>query len=494
MPINQEQEIKSRSSSSRVLYILKDTVLYGILLALSKISLLIVLPILTHYLSNSHYGVLDTLMMLGIVFVAISTLGQDEAIGRFYYDSGDDARKQIITSSLLLVAFVSTTLVATCYLLADPILTAVLGGTEFKREFFVLLGYIPLISMLQVMRSISRWTFRKRTFFILNIGQTVTLLTLTLLFVGIMGLDIRGAVFAQIIASGAFLLVGIYLLRDLFTLKISSNITISLVKFGAPLMLAFALSNYANVMDKSLYNSIFGGNTLGTYTFAARYASFASIPIFAIYYAWMPVLYSVYKEENGQETFQKTIYTVAGVLAVLLFMQMAISEVATSILTPAGYVGSTQLIFPIAVGIYIGAVGEVVGVGIELARKTYYKTIITLIALFTLYIVANLAKYTGSGVTIACGVLACMCVSCSLKHLASYKLAPFRYKTFKIYAIIALSAALCAIFLNIQPKNMSVQIPLRISLFIILLIVVWNTMLDKGDRRKLLNKISRKAV
>jgi O-antigen/teichoic acid export membrane protein len=498
MSTQQEQEIKDRSSSGRVLYVLKDTVLYGILLAISKVSLLIVLPILTHFLSNSHYGILDTLMMTGIVFVSFAAFGQDDTIGRYYYDNNDLARKQIVTSSLFLVALASTILVAVCYLFADPILMVILGGTEFKDEFYALLGYVPLISSLQVMRSISRWSFRKRTFFVLNIGQTSMVLLFTCIFVGAMGLGIKGAFYAQIVSSGVFMLVGIILLRDLFTFSLSSKLFVSLFKYGAPLSIALVLNNYMNVLDKSIYNHLFGAETLGTYTFAARYATFASIPIFALSYAWSPVIYSVYKEATGEETFRKTINTVVGIFALLLFLQMAFAEVAIILLTPdtlyESYAASKSFMLPLTTAIYIGAIGLILGTGIELSRKTHYNILIIVTSLLALFAVANIARYTGAKITIAYGVLAYMCVYCILRHIVSYKLYTFRYETFKIYAMLVLSSSLCFIFANVQPNNITVQVALRMSLFVLLLIVVWRTMIDKADRTKLVRKILRKDL
>ena len=84
------------SSEKKNFYV--NTVIYFIGTALSKVLMLVVLPIITRFVTTEQYGIYDLIITVSSLLVPLFTFQMIETAYRFIYDAKGTELKQIITN------------------------------------------------------------------------------------------------------------------------------------------------------------------------------------------------------------------------------------------------------------------------------------------------------------------------------------------------------------------------------------------------------------
>jgi O-antigen/teichoic acid export membrane protein len=492
--MNQEDIIKSKAPSGRVLAIFKDSVVYGIFLGISKVPMVLVLPILTYFLTKQDYGVLDTFIMFGSVLLSIAIVGQDNAIGRMYYDEDNPvARSMVVSTALFAVVAVSLIASVVSFIFAHEIAYKILDTNKYAAELRVVAIYIPFMTIIHIFRFVCRWTFNKKAFLVLNAAPALSLVIFTFIFVAILKKGIEGALLAQVITGAIFACVGAYICRPFLSWRINKSMLAQLLKFGLPVMTAYALSANINVVDKAMYSNIFGTETLGIYSFGARYGVLAYFATAAFASGWGPIVYASYKQKDGFATIQKTLNMVAGAFALLLFLQIATAELGMRILAPGGgYENSLKYVLPIAMSAYINGIAGITAIGVELSKKTYMYFISYAFGYLALFILPKFLIPSMGSIGIAYTVLTVFLLMFVIFTLIGHKLYPFRFGMGKPCMALSLSFGACLLFQNLSVGLVG-QIFLRTTLFIGLGLIVWFSLIHIDDRKKMLGRLWRRT-
>jgi len=484
-----ENMIKEQSITGRLFILLKDSVVYGILLAVSKFAILLILPITTRYLSIGDYGALDTIMLTGTLFTIIMIVGQDEALGRFYYDNKDETyRKSFLTTVFVIIIPGSAIGTIAIYNSAHSIVILLFGNAEYIREFQLMLIYAPVTMLITFFRSIMRWTFNKKAFFILSAGPTVLILVLTFIFIIIFNWGVAGAIYAQILSNVFFIAVAAFLSRNCFICKVNQEILIPLLKYGSPVMLMVACASLIPVIDKGMYSYFFGSDTLGLYSLASRYSMFMAIPLTAFITAWGPVLFTTYKEDNANQTIQNVLLSYTALFSAAFYIQMMFAEPIITLIASDKYIASIYYVAPISMSLILEYFSSVTAAGTDISKKTYLHAISILSGIILmLAVVYPLVKLFGS-IGIAYCVLAGRLFSHLLRTAASYYTHPFRYKLARSYIAFCLTFALSLFCQNIPIQNPTSAILFRLALFLLLLCYIWAILLSQEIKKIIFEK------
>ena len=90
-------------NNNRTKYLIKNTAIFAINNIATKLIVFLLVPLYTHFLTTSEYGVVDLLFTISSVLVPIFTLNVSEAIYRFSMDKDANNNKIISTSIILLI-------------------------------------------------------------------------------------------------------------------------------------------------------------------------------------------------------------------------------------------------------------------------------------------------------------------------------------------------------------------------------------------------------
>ena len=96
-------QIDGLTFANKLKFLAKDSVVYGMAGALSKLFSLISLPILTRCFTVSEYGIVDLFATILTTFSLLVVFGQDSGVARYFYEyKSNQERRELISESLLL--------------------------------------------------------------------------------------------------------------------------------------------------------------------------------------------------------------------------------------------------------------------------------------------------------------------------------------------------------------------------------------------------------
>src|SRR5262249_11839920 len=148
--------------TGRVRFLARDTAIYGLGNALVKLSGLIVVPILTRNLSREEFGASEVIAVSAALGVAFSTMGQDWAAARLFYDvDSESKRRSIVSQGLfiqLLLCFIAT---GVLFWMSPWLLSRVLDIARYSTAFRLAAATVPLALLFQFWRSLLKWTFAR---------------------------------------------------------------------------------------------------------------------------------------------------------------------------------------------------------------------------------------------------------------------------------------------------------------------------------------------
>src|SRR5918911_3322624 len=106
----------------RLTELLRHSAVYGLGSIVARILAVLLLPLYTRYLSPHDYGLIETLVALSAVLTALVAQGMKSAFFRFYFDSAEPERRNIVVrTAFWYVLGASTAVLVAGVALAQPI-------------------------------------------------------------------------------------------------------------------------------------------------------------------------------------------------------------------------------------------------------------------------------------------------------------------------------------------------------------------------------------
>ena len=263
---------------------------------------LLVVPVLTRYLSPADYGLVATstvLTQILIVFIGLNAYG---LVARSHFDDDPAGLRRLVSTSVLLSLAVAALLLGLAFLLGGPVARI----TQFPAAW---LPAVILIALASVFQGVYLGLVQARSEPLLYISvQTiggVLNLGLSLLLVVQFGMDWRGRMWALVLSLSAvalFCLHGLIFRLGLLRPVFHGTACRQLMAFGVPLI-PHVIGGWVMTMAARLYlNNMASVSDTGLYSLAFNLTSPLSMIIGAANNAFMPTLF---QRLSGKEAFDK---------------------------------------------------------------------------------------------------------------------------------------------------------------------------------------------
>jgi O-antigen/teichoic acid export membrane protein len=269
---------------------------------------LITFPIFTRVFTKEQYGILGLVTTTMFFSVALAKAGLSDGIIRFYKEySKVPEKKEIFSSTVMARGFVLSVLTVSAYILIFPLFQRYLKINPHYTVCFMIMALYLLINPLNiiVMRMLR---VNDKTLFIniINIvGKSISvglsLLFLIYVFRAFYGYFI-GVVAAELIMS-LILFTWFFKHYRITRSLISGELSVKLIKFGAPLLLSELSFLLMSFSDRYLIVAILGEQALGLYSVGYNIAMYIGDTImFSLSYAMVPIYVEIYAEEGREKT------------------------------------------------------------------------------------------------------------------------------------------------------------------------------------------------
>ncbi|MFL5804445.1 MAG: lipopolysaccharide biosynthesis protein [Roseiflexaceae bacterium] len=328
-------------------------------------------PVYTRLLHPDDYAVLDMATTLGILTLAIGTLGLPGAVNVFFHD-GDAAHGRRVISTAAAVGVGWSALVAlvlalvarplAAFSFSDARLAVLLYLTAINLPFAVLYGIIQAGLRLRLA------VRRANTLALAYIAGTIGL---NLLFVVVLRWGVLGVQSAIVIVTLALTIAGVALTRHDIWARPSWALARPLVRAGLPFVpasLSFWALAYLDRLILPAYAVAL--DSRGLYAIANKLASMLAIIIVPFQNAWGPLALAMRDDPGAPRTYAKvlTYFTVAA-LGLALMVGLFAREILLIFTTPE-YIAAAPYVGPLAYVAVANGAAVAISVGVYLIRRT----------------------------------------------------------------------------------------------------------------------------
>jgi len=359
---------------SRIQGLVKHSVVYTLPGIAGQFIHVLLVPVYTRIFVPAQYGIMAGVNLAVPLATFLLMFAMESAIIRFYYEGQDDREKKLIVSTgLYFVAILSVLVIAIAVIFfPSDISHLVLGSGEYSLYFVVALAAIPFGLCYKLALDILRLKFEATRRTVISMTQMLVNIGLTIYFVVFLRIGIVGVFLSTLITNVVFMSVVLLLVRANYTLAFSATKLKKMLRFCAPLVpatMAFYVFQYA---DRYLLIHLTNLEEVGLYSIGLAIASALFLLVSGFQTAWMPTVYSSYREGEAREFYARIFnYFWALLLAAAVGVSLFGKEILT-VLAPQTYLRAYSVVPILVLSAVFFRGGPLFSFGIGIAKKTHY--------------------------------------------------------------------------------------------------------------------------
>ncbi len=357
----------------------RHSLIYIVGSTISVIGGMLMVPVYTHTLSTSDYGLLDTILRFVTMCMSVAFLGMRQAYQRLYFDMQTATHSRTLTSTIVLANF------AVAILVLFPLLTlASLAGRYFGASQLTVLRsaalalWIAFEATYMIGLSHMQVRMRSRQFVIAQSSRLLLLMTINIILLRVFHLGLDGALIGNLSASVLSGLFSAAVLLRSAGLQISTKFLKEVVTFGLPYIPTVVFFYVISNADRLALIHFGAVASLGLLALAAKIGELA-LMVFSgpIDNVWSPYALSVFTDANGPKRIG-ALYT--KFVAIYVFMALGASlaaPIGVSLLAKSEYAFAARLVPIIALGWLFNVLTTLSDIGILISKKTWMKPLAT---------------------------------------------------------------------------------------------------------------------
>ena len=281
----------------------KHSVIYGLGGLIQRIVAVLLLPVLTRYLTPSDYGAIEVLVALTAVIFALLRAGIQSSFFRFYFAAPDDrGRQTVVRTSFWFTMGTATLALAVGELFAPQIGHALYGSTEHTdlvRAAFVglwaTMNYDQLTALFRVEERSVSYAIASLANVLLTVGATIFL---------VVSLDKGplGVIVGNFTGTLAIYVLLLAYRRTQLGLEFDRDTFRGMTAWGMPLIPSVIALNVIDFADRFLLSRIKDQHELGLYAIGMRISAALLFLLAAFRTAWPAFAYSL-PEDEAKRTY-----------------------------------------------------------------------------------------------------------------------------------------------------------------------------------------------
>ncbi|NRA72042.1 MAG: oligosaccharide flippase family protein [Gammaproteobacteria bacterium] len=420
---------------------LKQSMVYGLSIALMKSISLIMLPITAYYLQPMQFGQLELLSSIAIVCSVLVGLGLENTLFRFAGTQEDPEENSQGAAVVLTLALIVGGLAMCAGWLIAPKIIANISVELSVLQLRLMLIVVSLEGAIAIPLAWFRMQQRVLTFFLATILRTIAQAIMIVVFLHL-GFGVSGVLVASLIAAvlqaailSAMMINEVGIVFKLNQFKQFLSYSLPIVGSG---FIAFSLAGF----DRWLLAAQHSLTDVAIYGVAAKFALATALLVQPFGMWWLPKRFSLLKEPAG---VIKVAHGIMIGIIVVMTVAVMVSFIAPflihSLLAPA-YHPAIQYVLWLVLAMAFKEIAELVNIGCFYGQSTYQQLAINLIcaAIGLTIMWLGIEKWGIWAVVIALNIA--YVSKALLFYIASQHNLPLPYHQTKILGIIICATAL----------------------------------------------------
>ncbi len=341
-----------------------NTLILGLGTFCSKAITIILMPLYTHYMTNSEYGIVELLVPAANLLIPLVSLGMNNAVLRFAMD-GETDRKTVLSTGLAidLIGYAF-------FLLLFPLIRAI----PMFSEYAVWLYVFVFTSMMHYLFAYFVKTLQKvRLFAVCNVVGTALTLLLGILFLTVLKIGIVGYMLA-IVLSDSICVVLFFIFAKLHRYisfkSIKKAVTSAMLRYSIPLIPSTALWWVTDMSDRYMVAWIIDEAANGLYSISYKIPNLLILISGVFMDAWQMSILTE-KSKLERQTFFSRIFSV---YQSLIFVSSSVlilcAKMITRILVADSFYDSWQFIPTLVIAMAISNMVSFIGTIYTVEKRT----------------------------------------------------------------------------------------------------------------------------
>jgi len=448
----------------------KDSFIYSLGNASTKIIGLILLPLYTEKLTVAEYGVLGTVEVTIQILIAVFSLSLRQALNRWYWDKDYKYKQKSIFFTTLFTTGIGVLIMLIIFLPFSKSLSVSL----FESEKYAFLFKLMLISagfqiINRVVFSLMRLQRKALLFSITNITKLLVTLGLTIYFIVALKMGIEGIVGAQIIGFLFALLVNMNFIIKNIVFVFERSILKEMIAFSYPLAISSVSSVLLTVTDRYAVRYIGGMEAMGLYSLGFKVANVLKIFVInSIGASIRPLKFQMMNKPGNKRFYSKILtYSAFVFIMIMLFLSMFSQEVIKFFTSDSQYWGAYQIVPVLCFAQLFELLKRNVNFGLIVEKKTkIISSIIVIISILNVGINIGMVYFFGA-IGAAVSALSVQIIFFTMTYYYAQKYYPINYELRKILLMIFLGAVIVIItFVFINSISFWPRVLIKILLII----------------------------
>jgi O-antigen/teichoic acid export membrane protein len=461
------------------------SMMFAAVTVLSKAVSFIMLPVYTRYLRPSQYGAIELIEMSFDLLTMVAGTRLLGGVFRYYYKAGTDTeRNAVISTGALIICggYVGVGIVA--FIAATPLAKLVLGDASLSG--LVRIGSLALASqsLTSLPPALLRVQGRFRSVVVVQLARLAMQVALNVVFLVHYHLGPNGIFLSTLLANICVGGVVLAMVLRPVGLHFSRNAATALYRFGFPLIAVQAATFIQTFGDRPFLRAATDLTAVGIYAMAYQFAfalnSLAQTPFSLV---WEPKRFEIATHPDHDAIYARVfvyfnVVLMAGALGFAMFTHDVLHLIATK-----AYYGSSDYVPLLVVSIVLQGWAGMHDLGILVSERTKYLAIANWAAAIVALIgyAVLIPRYHLWGA--ASATVIAYAVRSALTYFYSQQLWPVRYDWPPVIRLIALTGLTYLISWYIPWGPLVYTLPVRISLYIAYLILVWFAGVVSADDR-----------
>lgn len=334
----------------------------------------ILIPVYTRIFSPEDYGVIDLIATTTMFLVMVLQLGMDEAIGRFFLDTGSEEEKaRIATTTFIFKLITYTPVLAAGIVFSAQISTLIFGTSSYADLIAWSFATIFTTAFYSLFLNLLRFRFRTVLFAVVSFFQFLSQLLLTIYFIVWARTGIVGIYWASLISMGSFVVILFFLNGFYLRSRWNTKLLKAMFLFGIPTVpsaIAYWLMQY---LDKYFINYYSGLEEVGVYGIGYKVGMVILMVTAGFNMAWGPFVYSSFRKRGSGEIIARTLNYYNSVMTFIAVAIAILSPEILRVLTTPQYYGAARVVGLVIFGMLVFQVTDYFCVGIGIAKKMHIR-------------------------------------------------------------------------------------------------------------------------
>ena len=409
---------------------LKGAFVYGIGdILLFGISYLLMIPMLTRYLTLEEYGVVATLSTFSVFLLAFFQLGLPSAGFRFWFlQTTPDRQKSYMTSILLVEVVASGVLASLLLWFGRPVWEAAVARAPFEQYA----PYIVIGAALQVVIAFKsvllRAINRPRLFITFDICQFLFMLGSVAYQVMYLQRGVIGQVQGVFATQVLFAVLSLIVIVSICGVRISTDRLWQSFRFAWPVLASSVVTLIATRSTILFTQHFVAGAAVGLFALGAQIGSLVQMAAASLEKAWQPFLYSR-DPEAARQSLAKLLGVAAPAYTLIALALAVFSPQLIALLAERHYAGAGPVAVIALFGALCVALSSIANGGLYYTTKSGISMLVTIASAITNIVLCwyLIPRYGIIGAAVATAIAGLMSLTLMISALRAFFIVQLPY-------------------------------------------------------------------